>query len=254
VSFRLEDKVVLVTGAASGIGAATARAAAAAGAKIVATDRDGSGAERVGRKCGGLGLAHEVTDPGAWDDVIARTVAEFGRLDGLSSNAGNAGFQPIAELDLAAFRQLAAVHVEANFIGLQKTVAQMRRQAEGGPAQGSIVVCASVMASEVAPGVASYATVKAALANMAKAIGVELGRKGDFIRVNAVSPGPVDTPLLRAALGDEAMRDPASWNDVPLGRPATPEEVADTIIYLLSDEASFATATQLVVDGGWSLT
>ena len=254
MSFRLDGKVVLVTGAASGIGAATARLAAERGASVVATDRDGEGAERVADECGGIGLRHDVAQPAEWDEAIARAVSEYGRIDGLSSNAGYAVFQPIAELDMAAFRDLIAVQVEASFIGMQKVVAQMRTQAAGEPAQGAIVLCASTMANCVVPGIATYATAKAAVANMARAVAVELGRKGDFIRVNAVSPGPVDTPLLRGALGEEAMRDPAAWNDVPLGEPSTPRDVAETIVYLLSDEASFTTATQLVVDGGWSLT
>jgi 3alpha(or 20beta)-hydroxysteroid dehydrogenase len=254
VSFRLDDKVILVTGAASGIGAATARLVAERGAKVVASDRDAEGAERIGKEIGGLGMPHDVTEPAAWDDAISAAVETYGRIDGLSANAGHAAFQPIVELDMIQFRDLVAVQVEASFIGMQKVVAQMRAQAGGEPAQGSIVLTGSVMANCVAEGIASYATVKAALTNMARAVGVELGRKGDFIRVNAVSPGPVDTPLLRGAIGHEAMRDPGAWKDVPLGEPSTPEDVAETIVYLLSDEASFATASQLVVDGGWSLT
>lgn len=254
MSHPVDGKVILVTGAASGIGAATARLAAARGAKVIATDIDGEGVSAVAGQIGGHGLVHDVTDPVQWDAAISAAVAHHGRLDGLVSNAGIVNYEPIVDLDMERFRALVGVQVEATFLGLQKAVAQMRAQAGDDPAQGSIVVNASVMANHVAPGIASYATVKAAIANMAKAVGVELGRKGDFIRVNTVAPGPVRTPLLEGAMGMEAMQDPASWGDVPLGNPCEAEDVAETILFLLSEESSFMTSAQMVVDGGWSLT
>lgn len=235
----LDGKVVLVTGAGSGIGAATARLVAARGGVAVATDI--AGAEH----------RLDVREPGDWDRMLAQIVATHGRLDGLVSNAGTSSFGPLVDLDLAAFRALARVHVEGAFIGIQKAVAQFR--AQGRPAQGSIVVTSSVMGAQVAPGVASYATAKAALTNMARAIGVELGRKGDFIRVNVVAPGPVRTPLLASAMPPGSMDDPASWADVPLREPAEAEDVAESIVFLLSEEASFMTSAVATVDGGWSL-
>lgn len=236
---RLDGKVVLVTGAGSGIGAATAQLVAARGGIAVATDLDGA-AHRL-----------DVREPGDWDRMIAWTVATHGRLDGLVSNAGTSTFGPLVDLDLADFRALARVHVEGAFLGMQRAVAQFR--AQGRPAQGSIVVTSSVMGAQVAPGVASYATAKAALTNMARAIGVELGRKGDFIRVNVVAPGPVRTPLLAAAMPPGSMDDPASWADVPLREAAEAEDIAESIVFLLSDEASFMTSAVATVDGGWSL-
>lgn len=236
----LDGKVVLVTGAGSGIGAATARLIAARGGVAVATDISGAD-HRL-----------DVRDPADWDRMIAWTVATHGRLDGLVSNAGTSSFGPIVDLELADFRALIRVHVEGAFIGIQKAVAQFR--AQGSPAQGSIVVTSSVMGAQAAPGVATYGAAKAALTNMAKAIGVELGRKGDFIRVNVVAPGPVRTPLLAAAMPPGAMDSAASWADVPLREPSEAEDVAETIAFLLSDEASFMTSTVATVDGGWSLT
>jgi len=240
VTASLDNKVILVTGAGAGIGAATIGLIRARGGVAVGTDL--SGAE----------LEHDVTHPAAWDRAIAHAVERHGRLDGLVSNAGVADYGALADLDLDTFQRSYRVNVEAAFVGIQKAVAQFRRQ--GSPAQGSIVVTSSVMAAQAAPGVASYAVTKAGLQNMARAIGVELGRKGDFIRVNAVAPGPVRTPMLAGAIPPGAMDDPATWADVPLKELCEPEDVAEAICFLLSEEASFMTSAVLTLDGGWSLT
>ncbi len=240
MSARVDGKVILVTGAASGIGAATARMISERGGVPVATDIQ-------------TGQDHllDVTNPDHWDDAIAATVAKHGRIDGLVSNAGTMSAGPIIDLDMAAFRTLNRIHVEGAFLGLQKVVAQMRRQ--GSPAQGSIVITSSIIGQVPVPGVASYASAKAALSNMAKAVGVELGRKGDFIRVNAVAPGPVHTPLMVGAMPPGYMDDPANFADVPMGEAAGVDDVAEAILFLLSDESSFMTATVNVIDGGWGL-
>jgi NAD(P)-dependent dehydrogenase (short-subunit alcohol dehydrogenase family) len=240
VSLSLENKIILVTGAASGIGAATVGLIRARGGVAIGTDLHGAD------------IDHDVTDPAAWDRAIAHAVQQHGRLDGLVSNAGRASWGAVADQDLEDFRASYRVNVEAAFIGIQKAVAQFR--AQGSLAQGSIVVTSSVMATQAAPGTASYAVTKAALQNMARAIGVELGRKGDFIRVNAVAPGPVRTPMLAGAMPEGAMDDPATWADVPLKEPCEPEDVAEAIAFLLSDESSFMTAAVQTLDGGWSLT
>lgn len=254
MTFDIKNKVVLVTGAASGIGAATARMAAERGAHVIATDVDGVKVQGVAADCGCIGLTHDVTRPDAWDNAIAAAVHHHGRLDALVSNAGIVNYEPIIDLDMTRFRKLNQVHVEGSFIGLQKAVAQMRSQANGKPATGSIILTASVMSNCAAPGISAYAVAKSAMANMARAVGVELGRKGDMIRVNAVCPGPTRTPLLEGAMPAGAMDDPAHWTDVPLGVPQEPEDIAESILFLISEESSFMTAAQMVVDGGWSLT
>jgi NAD(P)-dependent dehydrogenase (short-subunit alcohol dehydrogenase family) len=240
VTARLDGKVVLVTGAASGIGAAAARLIAERGGIAVATDLVG------------CDVRLDVAEPAQWDAAIEAVVARHGRIDGLVSNAGIAGAGPLVDLDLAAFRRHARINVEGAFLGIQKVVAQMR--AQGSPAQGTIVVTSSVMATQAAPGVAAYGATKAALSNMARAIGVELGRKGDFIRVNIVAPGGTDTPMLRAAMPPGYVDNPLSWAGVPLREPQLPDDIAEAIVFLLSDDSAFMTSAVMTVDGGWSLT
>ncbi len=236
----MEGKVILVTGAASGIGAATARMIKERGGIAVATDIRA-----------GLDHVLDVTQPDHWDATIAATVAKHNRIDGLVSNAGTMSAGPIIDLKMNDFRALNRIHVEGAFLGIQRVVAQMRKQST--PAYGSIVITSSIIGQVPVPGVASYASAKAALSNMAKSIGVELGRKGDFIRVNAVAPGPVHTPLMVGAMPPGYMDDLANFADVPLGKAADADDVAQTILFLLSDESSFMTASVNVIDGGWGL-
>jgi 3alpha(or 20beta)-hydroxysteroid dehydrogenase len=240
---RLDGKIILVTGAASGIGAAAARMIGARGGMAVASD------------LAGCDLRLDVTSPEEWDAAIAEVVGRHGRLDGLVSNAGIAEVQSIVDLDLDHFRRVARVHVEGSFIGIQKVVAQMRLQAvTGTPATGSIAVTSSVMAQQVMPMTAAYATAKAALSNMARAIAVELGRKGDMIRVNAVAPGGTRTKMMEDAIAAAESDGPEALADVPLGDYMMPDDIAETVVFLLSDESSFMTGTTMTVDGGWSLT
>lgn len=237
---RLDGKVILVTGAASGIGAATVTMIRERGGTAIATD-----------KAHGCDYLLDVTEAQQWDNVLSAVVARHGRIDGLVSNAGIASAGPIVDLDMTEFRNVSRVHVEGAFLGIQRVVAQMRKQ--GTPAQGSIVITSSIVGSVAMPGIAAYGSAKAALSNMARAIGVELGRKGDFIRVNAVAPGPVRTPLLINAVGEDQMDAPAMVADIPLGAVQDPEDIAETIVFLLSDESTFMTATVNAVDGGWGL-
>lgn len=234
---RLDGKVILVTGAAQGIGLATARLIGQRGGIAVSSDIKP-----------GCDLRLDVTEPAQWDEAIAAIVSQHGRIDGLVANAGVAAGGSVIDLDLEEFRNVTRVNVDGAFISIQKIVAQMRRQ--DSPAQGSIVVTSSIVGSVPTAGTASYGASKAALTNMARALGVELGRKGDFIRVNAVAPGPVET----AMFPDGYFQDPDHVADVPLRAASEADDIAETICFLLSDESSFMTATVSAVDGGWALT
>jgi NAD(P)-dependent dehydrogenase (short-subunit alcohol dehydrogenase family) len=249
---ELEGKVALVTGAASGIGAATVRRLSAAGAHVVATDLNGAGVARVAEAAGAVGLAHDVVDPAAWEAAVRTAVDRFGRLDILVSNAGIAGLGSIVDLSLDDFRRVARVHVEGGFLGIQLAVAQMRRQADGAPATGSIIAVSSIAATKPFAQMAAYGAAKAALTNMVRAIGVELGRKGDLIRCNVVHPGGTRTAITESAYGAAYFDDPANFAQIPLKTYARPEDIAEAIAFLASDEARFLTSTVLTVDGGWT--
>lgn len=245
MSARLDGKVILVTGAALGIGAATARLAAVRGARVIVTDRDGDGAAAVAAEVGVTAFPLDVTKPAEWNRVLR----ELPRVDGLVYCAGVLGDGPIVDLDLEVFRRLTAVHVEGAFLGLQRVVAKMR--AAGTPAHGSLVTVSSSLASHVAKGAAPYGTVKAALTNMTRAIAVELGRKGDLIRANSIAPGAVDKPFARRA--DPTLFDDAAAAALPLGAHPTVADCAEAIVFLLSDEAAFVTGTELPIDSGRAL-
>jgi 3alpha(or 20beta)-hydroxysteroid dehydrogenase len=237
----LTGKVALVTGAASGIGAATKALFEAEGAKVLGTDIRASGEL----------FQHDVTDEGQWQAAVAECVRRFGRLDILVSNAGTAQAGPIVELDLETFREQSRVHVEGAFLGMQAAVAQMRKQ--GSPATGSIVVIASVAGLKPIMQTTAYGTAKAALINMAKAVGVELGRKGDRIRVNAICPGGTKTAMTLAMFDESYWADKSNFADMPLKDYCRPEDIADACLYLASDESEFMTASHITVDGGWIL-
>ncbi len=237
----LSGKVALVAGAASGIGAAAAARLARAGAAVLSTDlHPGEGM-----------VAHDVREPESWADAITACVARFGRLDILVLSAGTASACPLAELDLEAFRAEARVHVEGAFLGMQAAVAQMRRQAS--PATGSIITVGSVAGLRPLMQTAAYGTAKAALLHLTRAVAVELGRKGDRVRVNCVLPGGTRTPMTEALYGDAYWADPANFRHVPLRDYCRPADIAEAILYLAEDACEFVTGSALVVDGGWMI-
>lgn len=243
MSGRLAGKVALVTGAASGIGAAVKALFTAEGAQVLGTDI----------AAGGDLFAHDVTQEAQWQAALAECVARFGRLDILVSNAGITDAGPIVDMTMEAFRAQARCHVEGGFLGMKAAIGQMRAQAGSGPATGSIIAIASVAGMKPIMQTTAYGTAKAALLHMTRAIGVEVGRKGDRIRVNAICPGGTKTAMTTAYFGEDYWDDPANFADLPLKDYCRPEDIADAALYLASDESEFVTASLLVVDGGWLL-
>lgn len=249
----LTGKVALVTGAASGLGAAAAAALARAGAAVLLTDRDLAGEEVAGTLADqGLQAAfrlHDVTSHPDWAAAVEHAVSEFGRLDILVNNAGiSGGRHELMDHSFDAWRQTLSVNLDGVFLGLRH--AGPRIAAAGG---GSVINVSSILGKVGMAGAAAYCASKGGVTLLTKAAALEWAPLG--IRVNSVHPGFIDTPMVAGALagredGNE-MR-VALMNAHPVGRFGVPREIADAIAFLASDEASFITGAEIVVDGGFT--
>jgi NAD(P)-dependent dehydrogenase (short-subunit alcohol dehydrogenase family) len=252
---RLDGRVALITGGASGIGAAAARLFAAEGAAVAVLDRDGAGAARLVESLGGgpaLALAADVTDRAAVEEATNRAAATFGRLDVVYNNAGvPAGFGPVADLALADWNLSLAVNVTGTLFCTQAALGHLR--AAGG---GSIVNQSSVAALVGIPGLAAYSAAKGAVVALTRTLAAELAPEG--IRVNAICAGTVDTPMARPLLAARGRGDPElgarlTAERYPIGRIGTPDEIARAALFLASEESSFVTGAILPADGGMTI-
>jgi NAD(P)-dependent dehydrogenase (short-subunit alcohol dehydrogenase family) len=251
-------KVAVVTGAANGIGRAVSTGFAARGAKVVLVDRDAAGARAAAQaieQAGGaaMSVAADVTRSADVAAYVKAALEAYGRIDCFHNNAGIEGaVTPIAEYDEALFDQLMGVNVKGVFLGLKHVLPVMIRQRSG-----AIVNTASIAGLVGSPNMAPYVASKHAVVGFTKAVAGEVAGYG--IRVNAVCPGPVDTRMIHAVEQMINPADPASVGRkytaaIPLGRYATPDEIANTVLFLASDLASSITGAQYVVDGGRTAT
>jgi NAD(P)-dependent dehydrogenase (short-subunit alcohol dehydrogenase family) len=245
---RLEDRVALITGAASGIGRATAERLAAEGAVAVLTDVQdalgGEAAEEIrGRGQTALFLHHDVTSEEDWSAVVERVLADYGRLDILVNNAGMGDLATIEETPLADYERTIAVDQTGVFLG-------MRTCAEALKASGhaSVVNISSIFGTSGGFGTSpAYHAAKGAVRTLTKNVALHWATEG--VRVNSVHPGFVRTPILDSAKGTEFEQ--VMITSTPMGRLGEPEEIAAAVAYLASDDASFVTGSELYVDGGY---
>ncbi|WP_298441613.1 glucose 1-dehydrogenase [Gordonia sp. (in: high G+C Gram-positive bacteria)] len=252
---RVAGKVALVTGGAKGLGLATARRLFEEGATVVITDVDDHGGAAAadldpsGEKV--VFYRQDVTDEAEWDSLTRTIVDRFGKLDVVVNNAGVAASRTVEEETLETWRWLMAVNLDAVFLGTKAAIAVMKDN--GG---GSIVNLSSIEGIIGDPGLAAYNASKGGVRIFSKSAALHCAKSGYGIRVNTVHPGFVWTPMVEeyAAEQDAALDEvtAALVAAHPIGRMGKPEEIANAVLYLASDESSFSTGSEIVVDGGYT--
>ncbi|GAA3390952.1 3-oxoacyl-ACP reductase [Cryptosporangium minutisporangium] len=245
---RLADRVAIVTGGGSGIGLATVRRFASEGARVVVADVDSSAGEAAAKEVDGIFVRTDVTSESDVAAMVGAAVDTYGRLD-IAFN--NAGISPpdddsILTTGLDAWRKVQEVNLTSVYLCCKAQIPVMQKQGKG-----SIINTASFVARMgAATSQISYTASKGGVLAMSRELGVQFAREG--IRINAISPGPVDTPLLRELFASDPERAARRMVHIPMGRFAEATEIAAAVAFLASDDSSFITASEFLVDGGIS--
>lgn len=245
---RVAGKIALITGAASGIGKATARLMASEGATVLVADVNETAGRAVAGELGGRFHLLDVSDEASWVETMTTVASEQGRLDILVNNAGISPHDTIENLDLDNWRRIHGIVAESVALGCKHGLPLLKESDAA-----AIVNLSSVAGMIGASNYASYGAAKAAVRNLTKSVAMLCADRGYGIRANSVHPGSIDTPILdadKAKYGERAIT--AREQSIPLGRLGQAEEVAYAILFLASDEASFVTGTELIVDGGFT--
>ncbi|HVB43444.1 MAG TPA: 3-oxoacyl-ACP reductase [Streptosporangiaceae bacterium] len=243
---RLQDRVAVITGAGSGIGLASARRMAAEGARVVAVDIDETAGKAAAAETGGRFVKADVSSEDDVSGLFDSLAAEFGRIDIAFNNAGISPPEDdsILTTGIDTWRRVQETNLTSVYLCCKYVIPHMRRQGKG-----SIINTASFVAVlGAATSQVSYTASKGGVLAMSRELGVQFAREG--IRVNALCPGPVNTPLLAELFAKDPERAARRLVHVPVGRFAEPEEIAAAVAFLASDDASFITASQFMVDGG----
>lgn len=245
---RLDGKVAVVTGGCSGIGLATVRRFAQEGAAVVVGDLDDAAGEALAEEIGGAYVHCDVASKEDVDRLFATAKEKYGRLDIAFNNAGISPPEDdsILDTDLEAWRRVQEVNLTSVYLCCKAALPYMLEQKSG-----SIINTASFVAvMGAATSQISYSASKGGVLSMTRELGVQFAREG--IRVNALCPGPVNTPLLKELFAKDEERAARRLVHVPMGRFGEPEEMANAVLFLASDESSFMTASTFLVDGGIS--
>lgn len=229
---RLNGKVALITGAASGLGRADAIVLAREGAQIVVTDVNEEAGRKVAEEVGGVFVRHDVRSEVDWRRAIATTLEHFGKLDVLVNNAGIVIAADIEQTTLEEYQLINAIHAEGTFLGCKYGIEAMKDHG------GSIINIASITALRASPLVVAYAAAKGAIRSLSQTVAGHCLDKGYNIRSNAIFPGVMATPLVIAVVGE---------NYAGAGQP---EDVANMVLFLASDESRFITGAEFVIDNG----
>lgn len=248
---RLEGKLAAVSGAASGIGLATAKVFAAQGARVLLVDRD---APRLVAALAGLGdgehgsIVMDVTLEDAWIALAKQIERDHGRLDILVNNAGFGAFKSIAETSFESWRSIMAVNLDSVFLATKYLLPALT--ASG---RGSIINVSSIRGIVAAPNTGSYCASKGGVRLFTKATAMECAALENGVRANSIHPGHVETPLTAGAYADPVISARLKA-DIPMKRQGQAEEIADAILFLASEESRYMTGAELVVDGGSTAT
>ncbi len=253
---RLAGKIALITGAAQGLGAATARLFAVHGARLALSDINEAGVGAVvddinasHGSATAMAFHHDVTDEARWQAVLEQTVARFGGLHVLVNNAGIGFMKTVEDTSLDEWRHLHAVDLDSVFLGCKHAIKHIDRA--GG---GSIVNISSISGVIADRNLAAYNSAKAAVGHLSRSVALHCARKANPIRCNSVHPVYIITPILDGLIGDRD-RDAVFAKfakQVPMGRLGEPDDVAYAVLFLASDESKFITGSELRVDGGIS--
>jgi 3(or 17)beta-hydroxysteroid dehydrogenase len=248
---RVEGKVALVTGGASGLGAASVRMLVREGARVAITDLNEAGGQALAKELGEAARFWrlDVTREEDWISVVDAVLATFGRLDVVVNNAGMGIAKDVESLSLQEWRLVHAVNGDGVFLGCKHGIRGMRQSG----ARGSIINMSSVAGLVGVAGFPAYSSAKGGVRLLTKSVALHCAQKGYGIRCNSIHPGYVDTPMvsqLASLSGDEAKGRERMAKGIPLGRLGHPDEVAYAVVYLASDESSLMTGSELVLDGG----
>ncbi len=252
---RVDGKIALVTGAGSGIGRAISVLLAREGAKVAASHIDAESAAATVRTIdaerpgAAIALGHDVTDEAAWRQVLDRVVTAFGGLNILVNNAGIADGGNVEETDFATWRRVHSVDLDGVFLGCKHAIRHLH--ASGG---GAIVNISSISGIIAGHNMAAYNSAKAGVRLLSKSVALHCAKQGYDIRCNSVHPAFVKTPILDPLVRrfGEAEAYAKLARQVPMGRIGEPDDVAQGVLYLASDESRFVTGAELVIDGGIS--
>ncbi len=244
---RLENKVAVITGGSSGIGLATAKELIEEGAKIIITGRNQNALESAAKEIGATGFVSDQSNLSDIDTLVAQTKDQFGKIDILVINAGIYSIVPFESVNESSYDASMNINVKGVFFTLQKFVPILN--------EGASVVLISSVGAYAAPASAHsvYSATKAALNSLVRSISFELAPKG--IRINAICPGPTSTPIFgKAGLPEETLLEMAGaiQNKIPVKRFGAPSDIAKLISFISSDDASFITGSEYVIDGGIS--
>ncbi len=251
-SMLLDGKIAIVTGASQGIGQACAERLARDGAKVVVSDvNDEMGAKVVAgiKAAGGEAIYHrcDVSQKLDVHNLVAQTLEHFQAVDVLVNNAGVVDDKPFLDLDEGEFDRILRINLKGSFLCAQAVARQMVKQIEAGGPAGAIVNLSSINAWFGLPDHVAYSTSKGGVTQLTKSMAIALAPHG--IRVNAVGPGSIETPMLAEVVKDKAFRTKA-LSRTPIGRFGKPEEMAAVVAWLASEQASYVTGTTVYADGG----